>query len=127
MSIRLLAPFASVMYLTVVQPSAAADVACPTAAPAAVSAGCAACHGLDGHGTGSGRPSQLVTPDIAGMKYEYSLRAFASYRLGNKWLEDPDSVVFTEGMRVHDEMGTAVGSLSEQDLQDVAAWYSCQK
>jgi len=64
---------------------------------------------------------------LAGQHFEFLVKAMRGYKMGFKWQEDPESVFFTEGMRVHDEMGYAVADLDEESVKAVAAWYHCQK
>jgi len=76
------------------------------AAGQAKSALCAACHGNDGN-------SQLaMNPKLAGQNANYLI----------KQLQD-----FKSGARAGATMSAMVLSLSEEDMQDLAAWYSSQQ
>lgn len=67
---------------------------------------CAACHGVDGN-------SQLaINPNLAGQNALYTV----------KQLQD-----FKSGARPGATMAAMVLSLSDQDMQDIAAWYSSQQ
>ncbi len=68
---------------------------------------CAACHGPDGNS-----PTGPDFPRLAGQHYDYLLKALRDYR---------------SGARRNPIMGAQVGSLSQQDLADLAAFYSRQK
>lgn len=76
------------------------------AAGQAKSALCASCHGADGN-------SQLtMNPKLAGQNASYMV----------KQLKD-----FKSGARAGVTMSAMVGNLSEQDMEDIAAWYSSQQ
>lgn len=64
---------------------------------------CAACHGADGHARIPG------APNLAGQNYEYLMTALHAYRSGAR-----DVAV----------MRAAIGPLSEDELQQLARWYS---
>ena len=87
---------------------------------------CAHCHGIDGHSGETAGTNLLITPFLAGQRYHYLVRALEGYRKGRKWDEDPDSVIFSQGMRVHDFMGVAASEITEGDIKAVSAWYHCQ-
>ena len=113
---------------TILTPAMAlAAVECPTAPPAAIPQVCQTCHGLDGHGGESFGGEGSATPDIAGQRYNFLVISLKGYRMGYQWQEDPDSVFFTEGMRINDDMGNAVASMKDDEIKTIAAWYSCQK
>ncbi|NIP17212.1 MAG: c-type cytochrome [Xanthomonadales bacterium] len=67
------------------------------------SGACAACHGADGRGTD---PSY---PVLAGQHASYLARALKDYR---------------DGRRRNPIMGGFAGQLSDQDIEDLAAWYA---
>lgn len=67
---------------------------------------CAACHGPDGNS-----PSALY-PHLAGQYETYLLRALKDYK---------------SGARKNAIMAGMVAALSEQDLEDLAAYYASQK
>lgn len=76
------------------------------AAGQAKSALCASCHGADGN-------SQLaINPKLAGQSASYMV----------KQLQD-----FKSGARPGVTMSAMVLSLSDQDMEDIAAWYSSQE
>ncbi len=67
---------------------------------------CAACHGPDGN---SASPE---FPRLAGQHYDYLLRTLKDYKSGE---------------RKNAIMNGLAGSLSERDMQDLAAYYSRQQ
>ncbi len=67
---------------------------------------CAACHGADGN---SAAPN---FPRIAGQHEDYLLHSLRAYR---------------NGTRKNAIMASQIGSLSEQDFRDLAAFYARQK
>jgi cytochrome c553 len=102
----------------------AAVVAAVTATSAAVSGGalargnlaagqakakqvCAACHGENGD-----KSLQPEYPTLAGQHADYIIRALKDYK---------------SGARKNAIMGAQAQTLSPQDIQDVAAWFSSQK
>ena len=68
---------------------------------------CAACHGPDGNS-----PTGPDFPRLAGQHYDYLLKALRDYKAGS---------------RKNAIMGGQVGSLTSQDMADLAAFYSSQK
>jgi cytochrome c553 len=75
------------------------------AAGQAKSALCATCHGADGN-------SELaINPKLAGQNARYIVKQLMDYKSGAR--QDPT-------------MSAMVLTLSEQDMQDIAAWYSSQ-
>jgi len=68
---------------------------------------CAACHGPDGNS-----PTGPDFPRLAGQYYDYLLKALLDYK---------------SGARKNPIMGGQVGSLTSQDMADLAAFYSRQK
>ncbi|MEZ5461582.1 cytochrome c [Dokdonella sp.] len=64
---------------------------------------CQACHGADGNAT------QPIYPKLAGQYADYLARALTEYRDGN---------------RVNPIMAAFVEKLSDQDIKDLAAYYS---
>jgi cytochrome c553 len=108
-------------------------VECPLAssqtlakARAIVEKACSACHGVEGRGMEVRGQSGRITPHLAGQPHEFQIRALEGYRKGSKWMEDPSSVLFTDGMRVHEEMGYAVAPLTTEEMKAVSLWYECQ-
>ena len=67
---------------------------------------CQACHGLDGHALDPNYP------ELAGQHESYLIKALADYRSG----ERDDAI-----------MASFVRSLSNQDIEDLAAWYASQE
>lgn len=75
------------------------------AAGQAKSALCATCHGADGN-------SELsINPKLAGQSANYIVKQLQDYK---------------SGARVNPTMTAMVGALSDQDMQDIAAWFSSQ-
>ena len=68
---------------------------------------CAACHGPDGNS-----PAGPDFPRLAGQHYDYLLKALRDYK---------------SGARKNPIMGGQVGSLTSQDMADLAAFYSRQR
>ena len=68
---------------------------------------CAACHGPDGN-----TPAGPDFPRLAGQHYDYLLKSLRDYK---------------SGARKNPIMGGLVGSLSPQDMADLAAYYAGQK
>lgn len=76
------------------------------AAGQAKSALCSTCHGADGN-------SELsMNPKLAGQSANYIVKQLMDYK---------------SGARANPTMSAMVGSLSPQDMQDIAAWYSSQQ
>tara|TARA_B100000945_G_C20302078_1_gene558567 strand:- start:315 stop:926 length:612 start_codon:yes stop_codon:yes gene_type:complete len=72
----------------------------------AKSALCATCHGVDGN-------SELsANPKIAGQNYKYIFKQLQDYK---------------SGARANATMSAMVAALSEQDMMDIAAWFSSQE
>lgn len=72
----------------------------------AKSESCNSCHGMNGKST---NPNY---PNLAGQKQNYLIKAIKDYRDGNR--KDP-------------MMAGMVGSLSDQDIENLAAFYSAVK
>ena len=68
---------------------------------------CAACHGPEGD-----KPSAPDQPVLAGQYYDYLVRALTDYKSGHR----------TNGI-----MKGFAASLSKQDIEDLAAWFSSRK
>lgn len=64
---------------------------------------CRVCHGLDGVGTNP------MVPNIGGESFEYL----------TKQLKD-----FREGRRVNEQMSIMAADLTDEDIANLAAWYS---
>ena len=76
------------------------------AAGQAKSALCATCHGVDGNSALS------MNPKIAGQNYNYIVKQLQDYK---------------SGARANATMSAMVAALSEQDMMDIAAWFSSQE
>ena len=66
---------------------------------------CQACHGLDG------KSITPTYPNLAGQHESYLVKALADYRAGR---------------RTNPVMAPMAANLSDQDIEDLAAWYSSQ-
>lgn len=71
-----------------------------------LAAQCAVCHGLDGIG------KMPDVPNLAGESAIYLTKALADYR---------------DGRRQHEQMSIIAESLGEEEIADLAAWYSSLK
>jgi cytochrome c553 len=67
---------------------------------------CTGCHGIPGYN--NAYPTYSV-PKIGGQNYEYLISALKSYR---------------DGERTHPTMELQASSLSEQDIQDISAYFA---
>jgi cytochrome c553 len=67
---------------------------------------CAGCHGIPGWRTAY--PSVYSVPKLGGQHAEYIIAALKEYKSGE---------------RSHPSMTAIAGSLSEQDMEDIAAYY----
>lgn len=76
------------------------------AAGKAKSANCAGCHGMNG------KSNNPMYPNLAGQKENYLVKATKDYRDGNR--KDP-------------MMGSMVTGLSDDDIADLAAYFSSVK
>jgi cytochrome c553 len=68
---------------------------------------CAACHGAEGN-----KPSTPDQPILAGQHYDYLVKALSDYKSGE---------------RANPIMKGFAAALSEQDIEDLAAWFSNQR
>jgi cytochrome c553 len=68
---------------------------------------CVACHGADG-----AKPSAPDQPILAGQHYDYLVKALSDYQTGK---------------RANAIMKAFAGTLSKQDIEDLAAWFASQK
>lgn len=68
---------------------------------------CAGCHGIDGFRTAF--PDVYMVPKIAGQNPSYIVSALKAYKSGD---------------RKHPSMRGIAGSLSDQDMADLAAFYA---
>ncbi|MDG2421674.1 MAG: c-type cytochrome [Gammaproteobacteria bacterium] len=76
------------------------------AAGQAKSALCATCHGAEGNSEIS------INPKLAGQNVNYLIKQLRDYQSGN---------------RVNATMSAMVAALTDQDILDIAAWYSSQQ
>ena len=76
------------------------------AAGQAKSALCATCHGADGNSP------LAVNPKLAGQNASYIMKQLMDYK---------------SGARVNPTMSAMVAALSDEDIADIAAWYSSQE
>ena len=76
------------------------------AAGQAKSALCATCHGAEGNSEIS------INPKLAGQNVNYLIKQLRDYQSGN---------------RVNATMSAMVAALTDQDISDIAAWYSSQQ
>lgn len=68
---------------------------------------CVACHGADGN-----KPSTPDQPILGGQHYDYLVKALTDYKTG---------------ARANPIMKGFAATLSKQDIEDLAAWFSQQK
>ncbi|MGD9953402.1 MAG: cytochrome c [Burkholderiales bacterium] len=68
---------------------------------------CAACHGAEGD-----KPAAPENPILAGQHYDYLVKALQDYK---------------SGKRNNAVMKGFAGSLSTQDIEDIAAWFASRK
>lgn len=68
---------------------------------------CAACHGPEGN-----KPAAPENPILAGQHYDYLVKALQDYKSGKR-----DNAI----------MKGFAASLSQQDIEDLAAWFAGQK
>ncbi|MEZ5522537.1 MAG: cytochrome c [Dokdonella sp.] len=103
--ISMIKPFASLALLALTSLSTAALAGTPgnAAAGKALAQPCQACHGADGNSTAP------IYPRLAGQYADYLARALHEYR---------------DGGRVNPIMAVYVEKLSDQDILDLAAYFS---
>tara|TARA_B110000438_G_C15235527_1_gene403314 strand:- start:36 stop:404 length:369 start_codon:yes stop_codon:yes gene_type:complete len=68
---------------------------------------CAACHGINGQATGAG--NSVIIPNITAQEKNYMIARLNAYKAGEI---------------KHPQMTVVAQMLSEQDINDVAEWYS---
>ena len=68
---------------------------------------CAACHGVNGQATGAG--NSVIIPNITAQEKNYMVARLNAYKAGEI---------------KHPQMTVVAQMLSEQDINDVAEWYS---
>ena len=68
---------------------------------------CSACHGLDGQAAAGG--NSVIIPNITAQHKDYLIARLKAYKAGKIQ---------------HDQMTIIAGMLSEQDIENVAEWYS---
>jgi len=92
---------------------ALAALAAPASADGDAAAGkqkttlCAGCHGIEGYKTAY--PEVYHVPKLGGQNAAYIVKALQAYKAGG---------------RSHPSMHAIAASLSDQDMQDLAAYYS---
>jgi cytochrome c553 len=79
----------------------------PDAAHRNKTAMCIGCHGIPGYHTAF--PAVYHVPKIAGQQAGYIIAALKAYKSGERW---------------HPSMRAIAGSLSDEDMADLAAYYS---
>ena len=102
--------FAVIALMSVVQFAAAADVVGNAKAAENKVAMCIGCHAIPGYKAVF--PEVYQVPLIGGQSASYIENALKAYRKGD---------------RKHPSMRGIAGSLSDQDIADLAAYYSLQK
>ena len=108
---RILLSLAAAAALTLVH--GGAQAAGDIDAGKAKSATCAACHGADGNGVEGDSPSPgFPIPILAGQYQDYLARALEDYK---------------SGKRKNPIMAGFAATLSEQDREDLAAYFASQK
>lgn len=88
----------------------AADAAGDAQAGSKKNSMCIGCHGIEGYKTAF--PEVYDVPKIGGQHAEYIVSALQAYKTGN---------------RKHPSMRGIAAQLSDQDMKDLAAYYSAQK
>ena len=68
---------------------------------------CSACHGIDGQAAAGG--NSVIIPNITAQHKDYLVARLKAYKAGKI---------------KHDQMTIIAGMLSEQDIENVAEWYS---
>ena len=68
---------------------------------------CSACHGINGQAAAGG--NSVIIPNIAAQHKDYLIARLKAYKAGKIQ---------------HDQMTIIAGMLSEQDIENVAEWYS---
>jgi cytochrome c553 len=96
----------SALILSLLAVSATASAKGDVEAGKAKSVVCQACHGADGNGTGDGQ-----YPRIAGQYADYLAKTLKDYKSG----ERPNAI-----------MAGFAGTLSEEDIENLAAFYASQ-
>jgi cytochrome c553 len=94
----------TIALLTLLAPFGAAQAAGNAAMGKSAAAACAECHGDNGEG--------MEAPKIAGLKQSELLQAMQDYK---------------SGKRADASMKTAMSKLSDQDLENLAAYYASLK
>ncbi|CAA6822038.1 MAG: Cytochrome c4 [uncultured Thiotrichaceae bacterium] len=108
--IMVLAGLAVSASTTVLANSAATELKGDPAKGKSLSATCAACHGADGNSTNP------EWPKLAGQHESYLLKQLQNFKAGQD----------VEGGRYNASMAPMVAGLSNQDMADLAAYYSSQ-
>jgi len=96
-------PFAVATLVAAVCAASASFAADPAAGKKVASGMCAVCHGVDGIA------KQPDAPHLAAENVEYLMRQLKAFKAGE---------------RKHEQMSIIAQSLSDEQMADVAAWYS---
>jgi cytochrome c553 len=104
---RLAAGLLASALLSLSLPMASANAAGDPVAGRQKTSMCAGCHGIPGWRTAY--PSVYAVPKLGGQHAEYIIAALKAYKSGE---------------RTHPSMTGIAGSLTEQDMADLAAYYS---
>jgi cytochrome c553 len=101
---------AAIVVLPVVLPASAADLVGNAKAAEKKVSMCIGCHGIPGYKTAF--PEVYQVPKLGGQTAKYIENALLAYKKGD---------------RTHPSMDGIAKSLSDQDIADLAAYYSQQK
>jgi cytochrome c553 len=77
---------------------------------------CINCHGLTGNTTGPERQDSISIPKLAGQPVIYLVRTLNQYKTRARVDDNEDS-----------RMSKRAGDLSDQEIEDIAAYFSVQK
>lgn len=77
---------------------------------------CTNCHGLTGNERSSESPGSISIPMLAGQPAKYLVRTLNQYKSGARPDDNEDS-----------RMIKRAGDLSDQEIEDIAAYFSAQK
>ena len=94
---------AAAAFMAAVFSATAASAADPAAGKQKVTGMCAVCHGVDGIA------KNPDAPHLAGENAEYIIRQLKAFKSGE---------------RKHEQMSIVAQSLSDDDMANIAAWYS---
>lgn len=100
-------PISALLLLSLTMPATAADIQGSAIRGKEKTQMCAGCHGIEGWRTAF--PRVYTAPKLGGQHEAYLKKALESYK---------------NGERSHPSMKAIAGSLSEQDMADLASWYA---